>query len=352
MKLNYYTPFPRYENAIVVGDTAAEALAALHIYTRGLIGGDIPSMEVWHPTEKFLECTSCAMRDRPQILDAAARRIGVDYILLEDNGHKNLNPVDLKTDLEKEGFKVKVLNVQGEPIEIVERAAALYGEDAQRQAARIRRDFEVRLAQVESAPKPECVSVLTLLGIRHPVEDAVYCFAATVGAEITQDVIERLGGVNPVDVSDRLEDIKGLYRLNTKRLSDLLLVTAPSAIALCGDSAALQQRGVKLVSGGTDNHLMLIDLRDEECTGKDLEQRLDSVHITANKNTVPGETRSPFVTSGVRLGTPAVTTRGMGAAEMQVIADCIADCIWHYEEKKDEISERVLRLTREFPLYQ
>lgn len=123
----------------------------------------------------------------------------------------------------------------------MERAAALYGEDAQRQAARIRRDFEVRLAQVESAPKPECVSVLTLLGIRHPVEDAVYCFAATVGAEITQDVIERLGCVNPVDVSDRLEDIKGLYRLNTKRLSDLLLVTAPSAIALCGDSAAALQ---------------------------------------------------------------------------------------------------------------
>ena len=117
-------------------------------------------------------------------------------------------------------------------------------------------------------------------------------------------------------------------------------------------AAELQARGVKLVSGGTDNHLMLIDLRDEECTGKDLEQRLDSVHITANKNTVPGETRSPFVTSGVRLGTPAVTTRGMGAAEMQVIADCIADCIWHYEEKTDEISERVLRLTREFPLYQ
>ena len=99
-------------------------------------------------------------------------------------------------------------------------------------------------------------------------------------------------------------------------------------------AAALQERGVKLVSGGTDNHLMLIDLRDEECTGKDLEARLDSVHITANKNTVPGETRSPFVTSGVRLGTPAVTTRGMGVAEMKVIADCIADCIWHYDEKK------------------
>ena len=108
----------------------------------------------------------------------------------------------------------------------------------------------------------------------------------------------------------------------------------------------------RLVSGGTDNHLMLIDLRDEECTGKDLEARLDSVHITANKNTVPGETRSPFVTSGVRLGTPAVTTRGMGVAEMKVIADCIADCIWHYDEKKDEISERVLKLTCDFPLYE
>ena len=114
----------------------------------------------------------------------------------------------------------------------------------------------------------------------------------------------------------------------------------------------LTARGVKLVSGGTDNHLLLIDLTDEDCTGKELEHNLDEVHITANKNTVPGETRSPFVTSGVRLGTPAVTTRGMGEAEMKVIADCIADCIWHYDEKKDEISERVLKLTRDFPLYE
>ena len=105
---------------------------------------------------------------------------------------------------------------------------------------------------------------------------------------------------------------------------------------------SIMEGGLDLVSGGTDNHLLLIDLTDEDCTGKELEHNLDEVHITANKNTVPGETRSPFVTSGVRLGTPAVTTRGMGAAEMQVIVDCIADCIWHYAEKKDEISERVL----------
>ena len=86
-------------------------------------------------------------------------------------------------------------------------------------------------------------------------------------------------------------------------------------------ASALNERGVKLVSGGTDNHLMLIDLTDEDCTGKELEHNLDEVHITANKNTVPGEKRSPFVTSGVRLGTPAVTTRGMGPDEMRIIAD-------------------------------
>ena len=117
-------------------------------------------------------------------------------------------------------------------------------------------------------------------------------------------------------------------------------------------AAELQARGVKLVSGGTDNHLMLIDLRDEECTGKELEARLDSVHITANKNTVPGETRSPFVTSGVRLGTPAVTTRGMGPAEMKIIADCIADCIFDFEGKKDEVAARVAELVKKFPLYE
>ena len=67
---------------------------------------------------------------------------------------------------------------------------------------------------------------------------------------------------------------------------------------------------------------------------------------------MPGETRSPFVTSGVRLGTPAVTTRGMGPAEMKIIADCIADCIWNYDEKRDDISARVLALTKAFPLYE
>ena len=114
----------------------------------------------------------------------------------------------------------------------------------------------------------------------------------------------------------------------------------------------LTARGVKLVSGGTDNHLLLIDLTDENCTGKELEHNLDEVHITANKNTVPGEKRSPFVTSGVRVGTPAVTTRGMGPAEMKIIADCIADCIFDFEAQKEDIAARVAELSARFPLYE
>ncbi len=117
-------------------------------------------------------------------------------------------------------------------------------------------------------------------------------------------------------------------------------------------AARLMERGVKIVSGGTDNHLMLVDLTDSEVTGKQLEQNLDEVHITANKNTVPGEKRSPFVTSGVRLGTPSATTRGFGEEEMVIIADCIADCIFDFDNKKEDIAARVLELTKRFPLYE
>lgn len=115
----------------------------------------------------------------------------------------------------------------------------------------------------------------------------------------------------------------------------------------------LLKRGVKLVSGGTDNHLLLIDLSDREITGKELEKRLDDVYITANKNTIPGEKRSPFVTSGIRLGTPAVTTRGFGIEEMDKIAECIAMTMEDsFEEKADEIREKVNAICEKFPLYQ
>ena len=117
-------------------------------------------------------------------------------------------------------------------------------------------------------------------------------------------------------------------------------------------ASALKARGLNLVSGGTDNHLMLLDLRGLELTGKELEHRLDEVHITANKNTVPNEPRSPFITSGVRLGTPAVTSRGFKEAEMELIAGWIADVIEDFEGSKERVTKEVIALCEKFPIYQ
>ena len=114
-------------------------------------------------------------------------------------------------------------------------------------------------------------------------------------------------------------------------------------------SKGLIGRGVKIISGGTDNHLMLIDLRGEEVTGKELEKRLDAAHITCNKNTVPNDPRSPFVTSGVRLGTPAVTTRGLKEDDMDMIAECIA-LVLQSEDNIEKVKGMVAELTAKYPL--
>ena len=114
-------------------------------------------------------------------------------------------------------------------------------------------------------------------------------------------------------------------------------------------SKGLMDRGVKIISGGTDNHLMLIDLRGEAVTGKELEKRLDAAHITCNKNTVPNDPRSPFVTSGVRLGTPAVTTRGLKEDDMDVIAECIA-LVLQNEDNIEKVKGMVAELTAKYPL--
>ena len=117
-------------------------------------------------------------------------------------------------------------------------------------------------------------------------------------------------------------------------------------------AAALKEKGFNLVSGGTDNHLMLLDLRGLELTGKELEHRLDEVHITANKNTVPNEPRSPFITSGVRIGTPAVTSRGFGEEEMKLIAGWIADVVNDFENSKERVTAEVIALCEKFPIYE
>ena len=114
---------------------------------------------------------------------------------------------------------------------------------------------------------------------------------------------------------------------------------------------ALMARGQKIVSGGTDNHLMLLDLIGLEVTGKELQNRLDEVYITVNKNTVPGEPRSPFVTSGIRIGTPAVTTRGLKEADMEKLAELIDLAIRDFDNKKDYIRSEVVKLTEKYPIY-
>ena len=121
-----------------------------------------------------------------------------------------------------------------------------------------------------------------------------------------------------------------------------------NASVLC---SSLIERGIDIVSGGTDNHLMLLKLIKNNVSGKELEARLDEVHITANKNTIPNDPASPFVTSGLRIGTPAVTTRGFKENEMKLIAGWISDIIEDFDANKARISDEVQSLCEKFPIY-
>ena len=138
-----------------------------------------------------------------------------------------------------------------------------------------------------------------------------------------------------------LEALKPEFKLYQRQIVD-------NAKAL---AEALKNEGFQLVSGGTDNHLMTIDLRNKSITGKDAEKILDSVRITTNKNTIPNDPQSPFITSGVRIGTPAVTTRGMGTEEMKTIAKAIALAIEDVEANRYEMIRMLDNLCINFPLY-
>ncbi|MGD8689671.1 MAG: serine hydroxymethyltransferase [Gammaproteobacteria bacterium] len=123
-----------------------------------------------------------------------------------------------------------------------------------------------------------------------------------------------------------------------------------NARALAG---ALQGRGFKIVSGGTDNHLFLVDLIDKDITGKDADAALDDAHITVNKNAVPNDPRSPFVTSGLRMGTPAITTRGLGEDDTRELAGWIADILENLDDQatRDRVRKQVIELCRKYPVY-
>ncbi len=114
---------------------------------------------------------------------------------------------------------------------------------------------------------------------------------------------------------------------------------------------SLKEKGFSIVSNGTDNHLLTIKLDDKNISGKDLEKYLDECNITVNKNTIPFDKTSPFVTSGIRIGTPACTTRGFGEAEMKEIAECIALTVEDFEKNKNIVKEKVENITKRFPLY-
>ena len=134
----------------------------------------------------------------------------------------------------------------------------------------------------------------------------------------------------------------------TEEFKDYQRQIVKNASVLC---SSLMDNGIDIVSGGTDNHLMLLKLMKHDLTGKELERRLDEVHITANKNTVPNDPQSPFVTSGLRIGTPAVTTRGFKENEMKLIANWITDAINDFDANKDRISSEVQQLCEAYPLY-
>lgn len=121
-----------------------------------------------------------------------------------------------------------------------------------------------------------------------------------------------------------------------------------NAQALC---KGLMNRGIKIVSGGTDNHLMLVDLQNMGLTGKEAEKMLDEVHITCNKNTIPNDPKSAFVTSGLRLGTPAVTTRGLNTEDMDLVAEAIVMTLEDFEGNKEKATEIVSSITERYPLY-
>ena len=119
--------------------------------------------------------------------------------------------------------------------------------------------------------------------------------------------------------------------------------------AVLADS--LQKAGLRIVSGGTDNHLMLVDLTASGRTGKEVEHLLDAANITVNKNTIPFETRSPFITSGIRIGTPALTTRGFKEEDMVIIGGLIADIVFNGEDAVERVKAEVAKLTEKYPLY-
>jgi glycine hydroxymethyltransferase len=195
-------------------------------------------------------------------------------------------------------------------------------------------------------PYADVVTTTTHKTLRGPRGGLILC-KESLGKKIDKAVFPGTQGgplmhiiaAKAVALGEALTDDFKTYQKN--------IVTYAKELSLC-----LLQNGFNLVSGGTDNHLMLLDLRNFGVTGKDYEKKLDEVHITANKNAIPGDPELPTITSGLRVGTPAVTSRGFGKAEMKLIANWMRLIAVDFDANKDEVNAGVRSLCEKFPIYQ
>ena len=230
---NPFIPFPRNENIIIVGDTATEILGALRIFGKGLIGGEVPSMELLHPNEKHLECISCFLNHPEQILAPAVRKIGADFVLLEANGKPGFDPSAAQERLVGMDIPVKVLDVKGTPEEVLRRAGEMFGEE--RQAERVIRERKERLDALSKVEVPKGRTAVIILAIRSPIRHESYVFRVAAHSELSQLLAEQWGVINLFESSPELDQIEGIQPLGD--ISELLMKD-PDVIAVAGDAAA------------------------------------------------------------------------------------------------------------------
>jgi glycine hydroxymethyltransferase len=205
-------------------------------------------------------------------------------------------------------------------------------------------------AGVHPNPVPHCdvVTTTTHKTLRGPRGGLILCRDAELGKKLNKSVFPGSQG-GPLEhvIAGKAVAFGEALKPEFKTYSGQVIDNARAM------AAQLQARGLKIVSGGTDNHLMLVDLRSANMTGKRADALVSEINITANKNTVPFDPESPFVTSGLRLGSPAMTTRGMGTEEFTEIGNIIADRLLNPEDEAvaDDCRQRVANLCERFPLY-
>lgn len=195
-------------------------------------------------------------------------------------------------------------------------------------------------------PYADVVTTTTHKTLRGPRGGMILCNDETIAKKINSAIFPgSQGGPLMHIIAAKAVALGEALRPEFKAYQQRIL---DNAQAMAG---AILEGGLDLVSGGTDNHLMLVDLRPAHLTGKEMEKRLDDVFITANKNTIPNDPEKPFVTSGLRLGTPAATSRGLNEEDFRLVGRLICETAQHYDTKADEIRSQVVALTEKYPLY-